>query len=60
MWRCPKCKADIRILDVSTDVIVHRDGAEACDLQWGDENQAECQACDWQGTAGQAYVGEAA
>lgn len=38
-----------------TTVITYADGADAGDLEWGDENQAECLACDWQGTAGEAY-----
>jgi len=44
MRRCPKCKAGIRIFDVRTTVITYPDGAEAGDLEWGDENQAECLA----------------
>ena len=54
MWRCPKCQASIRIFDVRTTVTTYADGAEAGDLEWGDENQAECLACDWQGAAGEA------
>lgn len=42
MWRSPKCKAAIRILDARTVVITYPDGAEARDLEWEDENQAEC------------------
>lgn len=60
MWRSPKCKAAIRILDARTVVITYPGGAEARDLEWEDENQAECVACDWQGTAGEAYGGHAA
>ena len=60
MWRCPKCKASIRISDVRTTVITYPDGAEAGDLEWEEENQAECAACDWQGTAGEAHDAEAA
>jgi len=55
MWRCPKCKADIRIFDVKTTVLTCADGAEAGDLEWEDENPAECSVCNWQGTAGEAY-----
>lgn len=61
MWRCPKCKAGIRIFDARTTVIIHTtDGAEPGDLEWGDGNQAECLACDWMGIAGEAYVEDAA
>jgi hypothetical protein len=60
MWRCPKCKAGIRIFDVRTTAITYADGAEAGDLEWGDENHAECKVCNWQGTAGEAYDAKAA
>jgi hypothetical protein len=60
MWRCPKCKASIRIYNVRTVVVTYADGAEAGDLEWGDQNQADCLACDWQGTAGEAYDAQAA
>jgi len=60
MWRCPKCKAGIRVFDVRTTVVTYPDGAEAGDLEWGQENQAECLVCNWRGTAGEAYVDQAA
>jgi hypothetical protein len=61
MWRCPKCKASIRIFDVRTTVVTHFDGTEIDgDLEWDDENTAECILCDWQGTAGGAFSEEAA
>lgn len=60
MWQCPKCNGDIRIFHATTIGIVHTDGAEPGDLEWGDANQAECLTCDWKGTAGEAYHDEAA
>ncbi len=61
MWRCPKCKAGVRIFDVRTVVVTHHNGPEvAGDLEWEDENRAECVCCDWEGTAGEAFNEEAA
>jgi hypothetical protein len=54
MWRCPRCKGTVRIFDVRTTVIVYRNGTEIDgDMEWDDENQAECVSCGWQGTAGE-------
>lgn len=56
MWRCPKCKASIRIFDVRTTIVTYPDGTEvAGDVEWVDGNQAECVSCTWKGTAGEAY-----
>lgn len=55
MWRCPLCKASIRILAVRTTVIAYLDGTEIDgDMEWDDANEAECTSCDWKGTAGEA------
>ena len=54
MWRCPKCKDRVRIFGVRTTVIVCLDGTEIDgDIEWDEENEAECVTCDWQGTAGE-------
>jgi hypothetical protein len=54
MWRCPKCKDNVRIFGVQTIVIVYPDGTEIDgDIEWDEENQAECVSCDWEGTAGE-------
>ena len=46
MWRCPKCKASIRIFDVRTTIVTYPDGTEvAGDVEWVDGNQAECVSC---------------
>lgn len=56
MWRCPKCHLAIRIFNVTTTVISYPNGADVDgDLEWGDENQAECVSCGWAGTAGEAW-----
>jgi len=56
MWRCPRCKANIRIFDVRTIIVAYPNGAEVDgDLQWNDENDAECLSCKWQGSAGEAW-----
>ena len=61
MWRCPVCKASIRIFEVQTSVVTYPDGAEVDgDLEWEDTNKAQCTSCDWEGTAGQAFDEEAA
>jgi hypothetical protein len=57
MWVCPRCKESIRVLDVRTSVVVFQDGVEVNgDVSWADENRAECTACAWTGTAGEAWV----
>lgn len=54
MWRCPKCKGNVRIFGVRTTVIVYPNGTEIDgDMEWDEENQAECVSCTWQGTAGE-------
>lgn len=59
MWRCPKCKAGIRIFDVRTTVVAHPNGTEVDgDLEWDDENEVACVSCTWEGTAGEAYHDE--
>ena len=61
MWRCPKCKANIRIFDARTTIAVHPDGTEVVgDIEWDDGNLAECVSCSWKGTAGKAYDAKAA
>ena len=60
MWRCPKCNASIRIFDVRTTAITYFNGADTEDLEWDDDNRAECVSCDWEGTAGEACDDEAA
>lgn len=54
MWRCPKCRGRVRIFGVRTTVIVGPDGTDIDgDVEWDEDNQAECVACEWQGTAGE-------
>ncbi len=61
MWCCPKCKSGIRIFDVHTTIVTYADGTEVDgDMEWEDENAAECIFCDWEGTVGEAYDDEAA
>jgi hypothetical protein len=56
MWRCPRCKSEIRIFDATTTILVYEDGCEQDDgFEWEDENKAECVSCPWKGTAGDAY-----
>jgi len=60
MWRCPKCKAGIRIFEVHTTIVTYSDGTEVDgNMEWEDENEAECISCDWKGTAGEACDDEA-
>ena len=55
MWRCPKCHEPIRIFNVTTTVISYPDGTEVDgDVNWEDDNEAECVSCGWTGTAGGA------
>jgi hypothetical protein len=54
MWRCPKCKGNVRIFGVRTSVIVYANGTEIDgDMEWDEGNEAECVSCDWEGTAGE-------
>lgn len=55
MWRCPKCKSEIRIFAARTTILVYDDGCEQDDgFEWDDDNLAECVSCTWTGTAGEA------
>jgi hypothetical protein len=59
MWRCPKCKARIRILQACASVVVYADGIEQeSGFEWDDHSEAECTRCEWHGTAGEAYADE--
>jgi uncharacterized protein (DUF983 family) len=41
MWRCPRCKSEIRIFEASTTVLVYEDGCEQDDgFEWDDDNKA--------------------
>ena len=58
MWRCPKCKSEIRIFDARTTIVVYADGTEQDDgFEWDDVSNAECVSCVWKGTAGDAFDG---
>ena len=55
MLRCPKCKDRVRIFGVRTTVVVYPDGTEIDgDIEWDDENEAQCVSCDWGGMVGEA------
>jgi hypothetical protein len=57
MWRCPKCKSEIRIFEACTTIVVFEDGTETEEegFEWDDDNRAECVSCEWKGTAGEAF-----
>ena len=59
MWRCPKCRAAIRIFDARVTVICYSDGVEEeegdCSYEWDDKNRAECVSCEWKGTVGETW-----
>ena len=59
MWRCPKCKANIRIFGARVCVEVSPHGSDVVgDVEWEDHDKAECTSCDWTGTAAGAYAEE--
>lgn len=59
MWRCPRCNDSIRIFNARTTIITYFDGTEVDgDMEWDDDNEAECVSCDWTGAAGEALVEE--
>jgi hypothetical protein len=56
MWRCPKCKSEIRIFDARTTILVYEEGCEQDEgFEWEGDNRAECVSCTWAGTADDAY-----
>lgn len=57
MWRCPRCKSEVRIFGVKTTVVVYDDGCEQDDgFEWDGDEKAECVSCTWNGTADEAEV----
>lgn len=57
MWRCPRCGANIRILEARASVIVYSDGVEQdSGFEWDDDSEAECTTCPWKGTEGEACI----
>jgi hypothetical protein len=56
MWRCPRCRSRIRIYNANATVLVYEDGVEQeSGFEWDSSAQAQCAACNWNGTAGEAF-----